>query len=270
MGPGGVQLACMFAFDRLTRRAVLRLEFLVLLSLPTFAAAQVAYSGPPILFDQDWSEKILNEHHIPTTKHALTLALKDADFAVRNSAAELLSRRWPNEAKAILEAAMLQEGNARTRIDMALDLAKIGDRAGYEGLITECHDASDWGSDRILAAEGLTDLHDDSCTDSVLEILGSPSDPQDTCAKMAALNLVPRIIHHSGDQEYRSILDLTINALNDPDEGVRLTASITLGRLADASAIVALEKAMSAEQEATLQDAMRRELQRLKDLKQQK
>ena len=96
----------------------------------------------------------------------------------------------------------------------------------------------------------------------LLEILHSDSDPEDTLAKVDALNLVPDIIHHSGEQECRNILDLTMNDLNDPDAGVRLTAS----RLGDTSAIAALQAALAAEQDPNNHRVMLNELKRLKTL----
>ena len=115
----------------------------------------------------------------------------------------------------------------------------------------------------------MTGLHDNSCVDSVLEILRSPSDPQDTLAKVDALNLVPDIIRNSGQQEYRNTLDLTMNALNDPDGGVRLTASVTLGRLGDTSAIATLQAAVATEQDPNIHSAMLNQLKRLKTLEQE-
>jgi hypothetical protein len=57
--------------------------------------------------------------------------------------------------------------------------------------------------------------------------------------------LLPSFINHSTQQEYRKGLDLAMNALNDPDLGVRLAASITSGHLGDASAIPALQATLA-------------------------
>jgi HEAT repeat protein len=257
----------MFAFSEPDRRVALHLATSFLLLIPIFAAAQVSISveGQPV---PDSPERFRKAHHVSTTKDAVITALQNVDPEVRKVAAEVLSRRWPRDAKAPLEIAMLQENDAFSRIFIASDLAKIGARAGYEMLITECHNTSEWGSTRILAARGMTELHDDSCVDSVLETLRSPSDPQDTNAKIDALNLVPDIIKHFSGQEHRNVMDLTMSALDDPDAGVRLTASVTLGRLGDTSAIAALQAAGTTEQDATVQNAMLGELKRLKTLQQ--
>lgn len=217
---------------------------------------------------RDGSEQFLRDHNVSITKQAVTAALLNDDAAVRKVASHVLSRRWPRDAVRLIHAAMLRENDGLIRVSLASDLAQLGDPAGREMLLTECHKSSEWGSTRVFAARNMFDLHDDSCVDAVLEILRSPSDPQDTYAKIDALHLVPDVIKHFSGQEHRNVMDLTINALNDLDAGVRLTASITLGRLGDTSAIAALQAAVTTEQDATVQNAMLGELQRLKTLQQ--
>jgi HEAT repeat protein len=213
-------------------------------------------------------EQFLRDHSISITKQAVTAALLNDDAAVRRVASQVLSRRWPGDAVRPIHAALLRENDGLIRISLASDLAQLADPAGRQELLAECHNSNEWGSRRVLAARSMFDLHDDSCVGAVLEILRSPSDPQDTFAKGDALNLVPDIIHHSGEQEHRNIMELTTNALNDPDAGVRLTASLTLGRLGDTSAIAVLQVAVTTEQDATVKDAMLGDLKRLKTLQQ--
>ena len=217
---------------------------------------------------RDNPEQFLQEHHIAITKQALESALWDNDAAVRQTAARVLSSRWPKEAVAPIQEAMLREDIELVRVSLAGDLAELGDKAGREMLKTECHNNENWGSTRILAARSLIQLHDDSCLDAVLEVLRSVSDPQDTLAKVDALNLVPSFIHDSASQEYQSVMDLTLKALNDPDYGVRLTTAITLGSLGDRSAIPALQAALANESDATVRNAMLIEMNRLKRLQQ--
>ena len=216
----------------------------------------------------DNGEQFLREHNVSITKQAVVAALWNDDAEVRRAASHVLSSRWPKEAGAPIREAMLREDVEWIRVSLASDLAELGDKAGREMLMTECHNHSNWGSTQILAARSMIQLHDDSCVGAVLEILRSDSDPQDTLAKVDALNLVPSFIHDFTGQEYRAVMDLTMNALNDPDAGVRLTASITLGSLGDTSAIAALEAAVATEQDPNIQSAMLSELRRLKTLQQ--
>lgn len=216
---------------------------------------------------RDYMEQFLREHNISITKQAVTAALWNNDAAVRRAASQVLSRRWPEDAAAPIQEAMLREDDGFIRVSLASDLAQLGDTAGREMLLAECH-KNVWGSTRMLAARTMFDLHDDSCVDAVLEILRLPSDPQDTNAKEDALELVPSLIHHFAGQEYQAIMDLTVNALKDAHLGVRLTSAITLGRLADPSTIPALQAALANEQDATVRDAMLVQLKGLMRLQQ--
>lgn len=219
---------------------------------------------------RDTSEQFLQDHHISITKQAVITALRNDDAEIRREASRVLSSHWPKEAAAPIQIAMLQEGDELVRVSLATDLARLGDKAGREMLLTECHNTGDWGTTRMYAARGLTELHDDSCVDSVLEILRSDSDPQDTVAKSDALELLPSFIHDFTGEEYRRVLNLAVSALNDPAVGVRLTAAITLGRVGDTSAIPALQAALTTEQDATIHSAILVELKRLKNLQKER
>ena len=216
------------------------------------------------MLEKDYMDQFLREHNISNTKPTVTAALSSNDAVVRRGASHVLSRRWPKEAAAPIREAMLREGDELIRVSLASDLAQLGDIAGREMLLADCHH-SVWGSTRVLAARSMFALPDDSCLDAVLETLRLNSDPQDTMAKVDALDLVPDIIHYSGEQEYRNILDLTMNALNDPDAGVRLTATVTLGRLEETSAIAALQAALVTEQDPNNLSVVLGELKRLQE-----
>lgn len=212
---------------------------------------------------RDYEEQFLQEHHIAITNQAVTAALWDHDAGIRQAASHVLSGRWPKQAVASIQEAMLREDDALVRVYLAGDLAGLGNSAGRERLKTECHNNQNRGSTRIVAARSMIHLHDDSCDDAVLQVLRADSDPQDTLAKVYALNLVPSFIRHSDSREYQSVMDLTVKALNDPDGGVRLTTAATLGSLGDPSAIPALQVAVENEPDATVRNAMLIELKRL-------
>ena len=213
--------------------------------------------------NRDYEEQFLQEHHIAITNQAVAAALRDLDAGVRQAASHVLSNRWPNQAVSPIQEAMLRENDALVRVYLAGDLAELGDDAGRRTLKAECHNHENRGSTRIVAARSMIHLHDDACDDAVLEILRADSDPQDTLAKVYALNLVPSLIHHSDRREYQLVMDLTVKDLNDPDGEVRLTTATTLGNLADPSAIPALQVAAENEPDATVRNAMLTELKKL-------
>ena len=213
--------------------------------------------------NRDYEEQFLQEHHIAITNGAVTAALRDHDAGVRQAASHVLSNRWPSQSVSPIQEAMLRENDALVRVYLAGDLAELGNNAGRQTLKTECHNHENRGSTRIVAAESLIHLHDDSCDDAVLEILRADSDPQDTLAKVYALNLVPSFIHHSDTREYQLVMDLILRDLHDPDGEVRIITATTLGSLGDASAIPALQVAAENEPDATVRNAMLTHLKRL-------
>ncbi|MFL6439456.1 MAG: HEAT repeat domain-containing protein [Terriglobales bacterium] len=234
----------------------------VVLVLACLAVSGLAEQPMP---ENDYMDQFLREHNISNTKEAVTAALSNNDAVVRRGASHVLSRRWPKDAAAPIREAMLREGDELIRVGLASELAQLGDIAGGEMLLADCHH-SVWGSTRVVAARKMFDLREDSCLDAVLEILCSDSDPQDTMAKIDALNFVPSFIYHFTGQQYQAVMDMTVKSMNDPDAGVRLAASVTVGRLGDTSTIAALQAAVAREQDPNIHSAMLRELNRLQGL----
>jgi HEAT repeat protein len=115
----------------------------------------------------------------------------------------------------------------------------------------------------MRAARSLIELGDYSCTDTILQILEAPSDPQDTVAKESAIELVPKIIPHLGKLRPERLYEFLEIALEDPAVGVRMDASRMLGQLNVVGAIPSLQAALAKEQEPTIRDIMATELARL-------
>jgi hypothetical protein len=244
--------------------------YLAPLYLPALLAIGVwpqprSINGVPI---GDMPEQLLKSHHIALTRRSLVAALRNDDAEVRKLAAGVLANRWPNDTASEIEGAMLREPVIRNRICMAFDLAKLRNRAGREMLINECHKRGNWGSDRVLAARFMSDLHDDSCVDSIIDILQSNSDPNDTVSKEGALDLVPNFIGRLTQHDSQRVFELVANALDDPAPGVRMNAGDVLVRLRDVTAIPRLEAAIAREQEETCRDALERDLKQLQKVKQ--
>jgi len=215
----------------------------------------------------DMPEQVLRSHHINLTKQGVIAALGSDNAEVRKYASRVLSSHWPKNAASPIEVAMLRENVEFNRVSMAFDLTKLGDNAGREMLVSECHNTSEWRSTRMLAARYMSELREDSCVDSVLDVLQSDSDPQDTISKTEALELVPSFIGHPTVQDSRRVLELVAGALDDPDLGVRLTASNMLVHLGDVSAIPRLQAALEREQDETVHGAMLGDLKRLEELR---
>jgi HEAT repeat protein len=214
------------------------------------------------------SEQVLKRYQIAITERALISALFNDSPVVRSLAAEVLAKRWPKTSRQPIEQALEREMDDSTRIRMAYFLAEIGDDAGRQVLIGECHRVGAWGSMRIFAARELATLNDDSCIDAVIDVLRSPTDPLDTNAKYEAIKLIPAIIGHLGQKGSDEAIDLVANALGDPAPNVRSIASGSLVRLKCVNAILKLEAAIASEEENDIRIAMENDLTQLRQLKQ--
>ncbi len=210
----------------------------------------------------------LGRHHIANTKRALIAALRNDDAEVRQAASGALANGWPKDAIAPIKEAMLREIVAGNREAMAFDLARLGDATGRDTLTRLCHSTADPEYVRMAAAMNMSFLKDDSCVDVVLDVFRLDSDPDDPDSKSQALSLVPGFIGRLGGEESRRVLELVAKALDDPDPGVRMTASNTLGLLGDVSAIPALQAALTREKNEGCRLQMFTDLQRLEKLKQ--
>jgi hypothetical protein len=121
----------------------------------------------------------------------------------------------------------------------------------------------------MYAATVLVDrFKDDSCLDSVLNILESDTDLRDTEAKEQALELVPELIRHMGEQQSLSVPRLVIKALGDPWPGIRMNASAILDQIGYTAAIPSLQAAIAREKDENIRRTMLSNLQDLKNKEQ--
>ena len=193
-------------------------------------------------------QNILRAHKIPITQLAVVAALKNKDIEVRRAAADLLVERWPKAAPSALEQAIPGEPDGFTRNFMATDLLRTGNPFGRKTLISQCHNAAEWGSVRMHAATQLTrEFGDDSCIDSVLQVLHSPTDPMDDGGKAQALELVPILIGRVNQTVSQEIFELLISSLRDPKPYLRYTASNALAQVGDVRTIPVLQSAIASD-----------------------
>lgn len=240
---------------------------LTILSLLLALAAFAQSIGTDGNIVPDNPEKFLRTHHVVITEEGLVAALRSPNTGVRNAAAGVLADRWPARALPTLEQAIKDEKDEFTRVTIAFRLAKIGGQAGRDALRSECHSDGNWGSTKMFAAKSLIELDDYSCVDSLLKILKTTSDPQDTYAKEETIELVPRLLGHLGEFKPQQIYELLETALEDPAVGVRMDAARILGQLGVVHAIPKLQAAIAKEQEPGIKDIMKTELSRLQQIK---
>jgi len=204
-------------------------------------------------------EQALQRHHVALTKSSLVAALRSQDAEVRRLAAQKLSGDGAKDTVPSIIKALEAETVPLDQLNIAFSVAALGGEKGLATLRNTCEDTAAPGSIRMLAAQLMQNLHNDYCRDAVLDILRSDGDPD---ARIAALSIVPTWQHLSEDDS-RMILDLVVRAMGDQASGVRMTASSTLGRLGNVSAIPFLQTALAKEQNDACRLEMGMDLQRL-------
>ena len=231
--------------EGLYMRVVKPFKISFLLVLFTIAVCRKPVAAEPL--GPYLPESILRAHGVALTQHAVVAALRNKDIEVRRAASNVLTRHWPRMAVSVIQQALFSEQEPFTRLFMAADLARIDDPLGRKTLISECHNDSAWGSVRMYAATVLSrDFGDDSCLNPVLDVLQSEADPKEgEGAKEMALELVPVLIGHVDKSQSQRLFELLIRGLRDSHPFLRITASVTLERLGDVSAIPSLEAAIA-------------------------
>jgi HEAT repeat protein len=130
---------------------------------------------------------------------------------------------------------------------------------GRETLKNMCDDVTKRGWDRMLAAEYMSQLHDDSCLPAIVQVLRSGRDAD---GQTQALYLVPSF-QHLPEEDFQPLFGLVVKALEDPENGVRMAASFVLGQIGDVSAIPHLRKALAKEHDEGCRSTMQSVLQQL-------
>jgi HEAT repeat protein len=233
------------------------LSFLVNTNAPSgLHEAMVLFDGQP-----ETAKHALQQRHIALTMTSLVAALRSPDAEVRELAAQVLAEDSEKDAIPAIIEALKSETVPRNQVNIAFFLAQLGDDTGLTTLRRFCEDTAKPGYIRMIAAQHMQDLHNDSCWNVVVDMLQSGNDPD---ARIQALSLVPSLDHLAGEDPSK-VLDLIEKALHDQIPGVRTAASNTLGRLGNVSAIPYLRDALAKESDGSCRVVMQMALQRLQE-----
>lgn len=213
-----------------------------------------AKSGQP-----ETAKVVLQRRHIALTQSGMVAALRSPDPEVRESAAQVLAENGAKDAIPSIVEALKAETVPANQVNIAFWLAQLGEEMGRASLKGTCDDPSKPRPIRMLAAINMRYLKDDYCLPAVVDALQSDDDPD---SRMQALSLVPGFGHLS-PEESQKLFDLVVKALEDQTPGVRMTASHTLGRLGNVSAMPHLQGALAKEDNETCRLQMQIDLQRL-------
>jgi len=228
----------------------------ILVALTASSASQDASAGRFATFKQ-----LLRERKIPLTEEGLTAGLRNPDAHVRYLAALVLAEDKTASAVPAIESALMIEKVPETRVNIALALAKFGDKNGFSVLRESCDDAELAPHLKVYAAKYLLDLHDKGCLSSIEGVVQSSPDAG---ARVLALSQLPRFQEVSA-ADLERILGIAIEALSDQNPTVRIAASHALVELGNSSAVSPLEKEIASEHEEGVRSIMRADLRRLQE-----
>jgi len=212
-------------------------------------------------------EESLTQYKIQFSKPALVAALQSPEDEVRWLAAAKLAQDKVTETVPAILAALTAERVPRTRVNIALALAQLGERRGFRVLQDSCRDQRLRSWVRIQAATSMVwflEREDRICRAALVQILQAQPDGH---SLLSASSLLRRF-HDLSEDESRIMLQAARLALRSPEDDLRLTASITLREMGDVSAIQDLETAITKEQSETIRSGMMDVLQSLKKKKQ--
>lgn len=237
----------------LSRSLVRRLLLSASLILP--ATCQVATASR-----RETPAEFLRRQGIEVTEKGLVAALKNTDPQIRDSAAQELADEKAVAAVPAIRAALVAEKNPGMRVNLAEDLARLGDKDGFVALKGFCDTGP--ASPRLKAALYMLRFGDESCFNAVVSVLQSESE-SDHDHVVTALSLVPSF-HNLSPPDKRRLIVLTVKQLGDPTPSVRMEASHTLGTVGDVDVIPSLENAIADEKDQVARSWMQRELEKLK------
>jgi HEAT repeat protein len=199
----------------------------------------------------------LKQHHIELTEAGLLKALRSPDGQVRYLAALRLAEDSDMEAVPAIEKALTAEKTPETRINIAVALVQLGQDKGLLELAGDCKDPGLPGYFRARAMIYMLPRGDKACFRAALDLLRSDPD-----SRGQVLSLLPQYQNPS-KEEADEIVEVTAKCLDDESAAVRIQASITLGTLANPSAIGDLQRAIAAEGDDIVRSQMQRSLQQL-------
>lgn len=220
--------------------------------------AQTGSVRPPSFGD------VLREHNIELTKDALVRALTNANSDVRFLAAMKLEEDKAADAIPAIKRALAAETVPRARVNIALALGLLGDRAGEDELKKACADKDLAPEFRLYAVRYMFDLHfqkEEHCLAAAEEIVDSKN--VDFGDRISAVALLPNFQNLTPAESQR-VFELVVHRLDDPEPAVQMEASSALAGLGDASAIPYLKAAIAREKEEAIRSVFELNLEKLK------
>lgn len=196
----------------------------------------------------------------------MLLALKNPNPDVRFLAAMKLEEDKVADAIPAIREALAVEEVPRARVNIAVALGLLGDKSGRDELKKLCADGDFPPEFRLYAVLYMFDLgveRDEDCLLAAEEIVQIVDSENRTVGdRVSALESLPRFRNLTAD-ESKTIFQLVVDRLYDPEPTVRMAASRSLASLGNAAAIPYLEAAIAGEQEESIRSVFELYLKKL-------
>src|SRR5262249_379501 len=238
-----------------------RMRLLLMAVLLLFLASQNAFAeAPPTI------SELLRQHNVELNRQGLIRALKSPDADVRYLSAMKLAEDKVADAIPAIKEALAVETVPRDRANMALAVGLLGDSSGRGELRDICADGNFAGEFRLYAVRYLFDLdigNDAACLHATEEIVTIfDSENANFGNRVTALGLLVQFRNLTVD-EARTVFDLVLHGLNDPEPVVRMEASSALSTLGNRDAVSYLKAAIAQEQDENLRSVFKANLNKL-------
>jgi HEAT repeat protein len=194
----------------------------------------------------------LTRHNIPLTELDLLAALKSPDPEVRSLAAAQLAAADDHAALKYMITAFQDERDPQTQVNIAGAATWLGSNIAIEQLKTICRDVNQPSTARLDAARYISNKQLSDCFPAVREIARND---QDATVRGLAITAA---INYRGQSDGAE--RIAVQALNDLDPTVRVTAADSLRYLRATDAIPALQNSMQSEGDEIAREHLRETL----------
>jgi HEAT repeat protein len=242
-----------FSLKRLTRwfpcAFLLTANFAAIAQVAPLAPKWLAGTPPPPV--ETFADG-LTRHNIPLTEPGLLAALKDPDPEIRSLAAAQLAAADDHTALKFMITAFQDERDPQVQVNIAGAATWLGSNIAIEQLKTICRDVNQPSTTRLDAARYISNKQLSDCFPAVREIARNDQD-----ANARVLAITAAVNYHGQSDGAEKI---AVQALNDIDPTVRVTAVDSLRSLRATDAIPALQSSLQSEGDETAREHLRETL----------
>jgi HEAT repeat protein len=191
----------------------------------------------------------LTRRNIPLAEPDLLAALKNPDPEIRSLAAAQLAASDDHFALKYMITAFQDERDPQVQVNIAGAATWLGSNIAIEQLKNICRDVNQPSTARLDAARYISNKQLPDCFTAVREIARSD---QDSTVRILAITAALSYRNQSDGAQ-----QIAIQALNDIDPTVRITAADTLRSLRDTEAIPTLKNSLQSEGDETAREHLR-------------